>query len=388
MLYSFFYHSDFRSSSYIDLWLQTVYKHTSATMGIGNLVTRKFDESQTQFIVYLTGIIPLLSYVTFKRNTLQRGLADTAETIRYVLYFYTFFSVSNLLGMATGLVPVIYYSNRLWNAGGIIECIIFLLFTVTFYLHQQDKLSLSKTDKNLLIFNLVYLTIFILLGVKKGSYISLSTGLILFFICLNLTKPNLFCIVTVFKKYGLLLTGSIGTLVVAVTMLPLDSASQSLFDIINNRFTDSGTFEIRKHNWQMYTQFWLAALNWFTALFGFGTDASREAAFFITSTSGNTVLHIHNLFMEVFYNYGLCGLLYFSPFLYGCFTSLKTLFFKKQKEEEHTTLKIYAAISLAISTCLMVYYTSETNDLTSSLLAFSVFSLIGLFPETARPSTK
>jgi hypothetical protein len=375
LVYSVFYHSNFRSSSAIDTWLQSTFRHTQATMGI--TTSRQFNDSQTPFIVYLTGLIPLLTYLLFGTLNTQgtvQSLAERVKTLRATNILFSLLALSSLVGLASGMIPIAYHSGRLWLGGGSTDIALFFLFSGLGVLVYFKPGYLSPSEKGMLFFNLFYLIVLTLLGVKKGSYLAMVFGLSLFLFCLNNPQPKLFSFVSVFKKYALHLMLGVWMLVVFLNLSPLDS-SHSVMALVSDRFADNTTYEIRKLNWEAYNQYWQSALTGFTLLFGFGTDASREAAFHISATQGLTVLHIHNLFMEVFYNYGLCGVLYFLPFIFAAFSSVYSLFFCHAPCIES---RVMAATTLALCGCLMLFYTSETNSLTSSVTMFSLISLIGL----------
>ena len=64
IFYAFFYSSDFRSSSYIDIWIQNNLGLKYASIGSGyGAASREFGSEETKFLKYLTAIIPFISFV-------------------------------------------------------------------------------------------------------------------------------------------------------------------------------------------------------------------------------------------------------------------------------------------------------------------------------------
>ena len=144
---------------------------------------------------------------------------------------------------------------------------------------------------------------------------------------------------------------------------------------LTNRFTSADTLNVRLVNWELYNQHWADNLNLFKFLFGFGIDSSREAAFFLSAMHPDPSFqqpHIHNIYLEMFYNYGLIAILFFLPFVLVLAGNFKHILRNKYD--------IFHCLSICVVVFFFVFYLTESPSLPSIIV---IFSLIG-FVESIR----
>ena len=389
IFYAFFYSTDFRSSNYIDMWIQNNMglKHASIGAGYG-AASREFGSDETKFLKYLSGIVPLASFVIgymsfYGLKSLQETKKKFEDIIKlfslgYIVYFLIF-----IFCILIGKTSIMFVKNRLTIdnsfTGSDFEGLLLLLFIgFNLYISNFRYDSLKSWIKPVIGINMAILSLFIIFGIKKGTILSFLTGFIIiqagsfFFKVKNNSKP----INKSQKNINILLF---------ITLLPLIAGLVFLFmkqnligDLlynISNRFGNTDTLDVREVNWEYYMKYWGNNLTWFTAIFGFGTDTSREISFFLSAMQpdkGFQQPHIHNIYLEYFYNWGFMALLYFLPPLIILCKNI----FDIVKKSTDKAVKLFSTISLACIAFFLVFFSAESPSMITHITFFSLLGFL------------
>lgn len=388
LFYSFFYSSDFRSSNYIDIWIHGNVGLQKTLLESGyEVATREFGSGETRFIKYLTGIIPLFSFVVgymtfFGAKTLEEAGKKLKSIIDFLTAGYFAYFLALVVCIAIGSTTMVWMSNRLriddGFTGSDFDGLMLLLFIG--FSFALSKIAANSRIKNILNINIVILALLIILGIKKGTIISVLIGLAVIFTAAFFFR----------EKRAIQPANSAGTLVLIVLsplllvapfyiLLECQDLLENLVYNITNRFSDNDTLDVRATNWMYYVRHWMDNLNLFTAIFGFGTDSSRETSFFLSSMQpeeGYTQPHIHNIYLEYFYNWGLVALFYFLPLLLIVYKNVQNVL----KKTANSMLKLFSAVSTACILFYLVFYTAESPAVPGTIV---FFALIG-FLESAK----
>jgi len=387
-VYAFFYKTDFRSSNYIDLWIQNnLGLRFSALQSGGAAITRAFTGSETQFLVYMTGLVPLISFLAGYATFWRTKGADEVKNKLYVLAGFSALSIFsfNLLqaiAVMAGTAAVMFMDGRLAIDGGFVGgdfTAVFLMVMVAFYFlisAQYKDFRFYNAVRALIITNMAVLSLLILLGIKKGTIISLVAAGIIVFTLVHLAKKvtgtrlvenfsfNFAVLVPVFLLVPVLLIGG--------------GFVENLMTSIGERFSSNSTLDVRMVNWQMYIAHWLNNLDIKTFIFGFGIDSSREATFFLTAMHPDPSYqqpHIHNIYLEMFYNYGLMALFYFLPLMYILWRNIKGLF---SAVAEHG-VKIINALAIGVLCFYFIFDMAESPSMTGLIVTFALLGFIESF---------
>ncbi|OGI04100.1 MAG: hypothetical protein A2Y25_11410 [Candidatus Melainabacteria bacterium GWF2_37_15] len=379
-IYAIFYKTDFRSSSYIDLWIHNNLglKHSAIKSGLGT-ISREFGSSETKYIVYLAGLAPLIAFVAGFMSFKSGGLKPTLQNL---ISFFSFTSLTYLIflgiSILAGTSTLMFIQGRLAIDGGFtgndFEALL-LIMLVGFYLYIQKNrdFKLYEPTKWSIITNIIILSLLILLGIKKGTILSL-------FIATHVVIGLIFAVKLYYKeKIGFnfnpaFLLAPIFLIVLPTIFCP-EFAETTLYNI-QDRFASTDTIDIRMVNWELYNQYWAGNFDFFKALFGFGIDSSREATFFLTAMHPEPSMqqpHIHSIYLEMFYNYGLIALLFFLPFILILFGNFKDIL--------HNKYNIFNCLSVTIILFFLVYYITESPAVPSIIV---IFSLLGFLESIRR----
>ena len=104
--------------------------------------------------------------------------------------------------------------------------------------------------------------------------------------------------------------------------------------------------------------------------------SSREATFFLTAMHPDPSMqqpHIHSIYLEMFYNYGLVALLFFLPFI--------AILFRNFKDILRNNYDIFSCLSISAIIFFLVYYMTESPAVPSII---TIFSLIGFLESLRR----
>lgn len=388
IVYALFYTSDFRNSNYIDVWIQnnTGLRFNAVGTGIENY-SRQFGHGETQFLIYMTGLAPLvgtvISLMTFYgAKTKELVKERMLNVVKYVSVAFIIYLGSLLLSIAMGTSVISFIRGRLSiNAqftGDIIDSLfLILLIGYSIYLSMANDFPKKAFYKGILNISIIAQSLFIFLGVKKGTIISLGIALVVLFLTNAISiykarkyakqrseKGNL-----VFK----LLKLSPVVLVLLLLLGNSDLVNSTLYTI-SNRFADLETFNVRTTIWNDFTTYWMDNLNFFKALFGFGIDSSRELTFFISALYPDKSFqqpHPHNIFLEFFYNYGLMALLYFLPIAIIFIQDLKRVFLAADNR-----IRLLSGVSIAIILNFIIYFMAECPSMPVHLIFFCTLGLL------------
>ncbi|HSA06887.1 MAG TPA: O-antigen ligase family protein [Candidatus Gastranaerophilales bacterium] len=394
-IYAFFYKTDFRSSSYIDLWIQNNLGLRFSALRSGvETMGRDFGSSETKFLVYLAGLTPLCAFLTgfmafWKKadiEELRNNLYSLISAISSgVFVYYILLAVSVMIGHSSAIIM----ANRLLIdggfAGGSFEAPFLMLMAAFYFIlnTNYEKFKFYSVIKGIISANISVLALLIIMGIKKGTFLSLGIALITAFIIIYVVKKltgKSFIDEETSKKPTVKENNIIfhpvmffiPLLLIAPIALIQSGMAEDLVYSITDRFSSSGTFDIRMINWNMYITHWLNNLDFFKVIFGFGIDTSREATFFLTAMHPDPSFqqpHIHNLFLEMFYNYGLMALFFFLPFIFILRKSLKDLFVEPLKTE----VKIFNVLSISMMVYFFFFGMAESPSMIAMLIAFGLF---------------
>jgi len=390
IFYAFLYSSDFRSSNYIDTWIESNMGLKKTLVGAGyGAATREFSSDETKLLKYLIGIVPLVSFVIGYMSLY--GLKTLEETNNKFNSLMKMFSVGyavNLIvlifAMAAGTASVVFMDNRLRindNFTGVDFEGLFLLLSIGFYLYIANfrPAGLPAWLKQLITFNIIILSLLILLGIKKGTILSFLAGFMIIQFCSAFYKNKHI------KASPKLFNKNIQMLLVLLIIPPIFTILPALFfnqDFISgtvynisNRFSTTDTLDVRTTNWHYYIENWLNNLTWLKAIFGFGTDSSREITFFLTAMQpdkGYQQPHIHNIYLEYFYNWGLMALLYFLPAIIVLIKDIYRILSKTATK----AVKLFSSVSMALVVFFLLFYTAESPSMISHITFFAFLGFV------------
>jgi len=402
-IYAFFYKTDFRSSSYIDLWIQNnMGLRFNALMSGAEVISREFGSSETKFLVYMTGIAPLVGFLTGLMSlwNVPEGLDLKDKLYKLIgllsagiLGYHILLAVSVLIGTSS----VMFIDNRLFIdggfAGGYFEAL-FLMVMIAFYYvvtRNFNNFRYYKPIKSVILINILILSFIILLGIKKGTIISLGIALL----------AGIAAAAVVNKRSNEGLTGGLfaqksesskdnksvlpalffaPVLLFVPVFLSGSGGFENLVYNIQERFTSNDTLDIRMINWDMYMTQWWNNLDFYKVLFGFGIDKSREMTFFLTAMHPVGTYqqpHIHNIYLEMFYNYGLMAFLFFLPLILILISNIKAAFSGTNQDGA----KIFNILSIGVIVFFFMYYMAESPSMIAIIL---IFTLLGFLESVRR----
>jgi len=360
IFYLLFYHSDFRLSA--------------VSAGYPIAFASDFSDENASFIMFLDSLCPLVSVIIPLVALLKvKSENDFSKKLnRIILYFSCgtlFYLICSVLNGFNFRVP---------GFGIFITAFLFVFLGFKLYRDNLKNKENPFIDRILSLLILIDLII-ILIVINKTGLLGFIVSLILFFsLCIfckikmpflsfNINKNNLFSLKTIL--YSVLILGLIGIL------------TTSFADVINDKiqyfsegYSSLSTFKRRQTNWYYFIQNWIEQLSMFTAMFGFGTGASRESIFYISAmqSNNNLVQTTHNHYMDMFYDYGMVALLYFSAIFSVFINNIKNIINKSTSEN----LKLFSIISASILTFYLIYHMADGVRVTNAIILFSVLGLL------------
>ncbi len=403
IFYFLFYHSDFRSwySDYMDIWLARPEVRLFFIREGMDVFAKSFSE--TQYVgMYLSSLVPVISFIvavmsfkdTISLNKLTEKLFLIARIVIFTIAGYFFLS---LLFIAIGISTIGFVDGRLWGdfLGFGHAFAIYLSYYVLFlaglkvilnYFNKNQNMEIENNLINLLI--IISLSL-IVLQINKTALVALAFALavLLCGLLISHVKFNFFSIKeseTSTNKASTKILAYVSVLIVMLLIFlfyfeHLTEAFSTTSSRIIQRFTTFSTFNIRTILWEYFLEYWYENLNLFRLFFGFGIDASREASFRISQIIAGDIrlftsplVHVHNLYFEMFYDYGLMALFYFGSIFYIAFDNIKNIISKKKNQ----AVKLFSIISLSIITFFAVFSTTEILRIP---IAIVFFSLLGFF---------
>lgn len=383
IFYFTFYHSSFREWSayyFTNMQYLNIDSKVLSIQANGLYPTNSFNETK-QIGMYLGSLSPLIastiSLMVFQGlYTIDSIKNRIAEVIKYIVWTLSIYIALSLLTIPLGLSTFMFiFDGRLWSdflgIAGFSEYYLslFIILLVGFKYYINNNEFEKKPLYNSLI-NFSALTFFVILClfIVKATLIALtfSLAIMLFFnhrnkFHLGMSKPLIFVV-------GFMLI---------ILMSTFSAEISVLIDKIVMRFSNSHSLQMRADLWSVYIENWSNNLNVFNFIFGHGIDTSRELAFnvaFMEPSYGVLgVPHVHNAYLEIFYDYGLVGLLYIGTLFYIWINNLKIIFSKNIKNKN---LKLFSAISFTIILYTSIYYTAEVFRIPAAVVLFSALGLL------------
>lgn len=404
IFYLIFYHSDFRMwySDYLDIWLASPQiRELFISQGI-NVFDKSFEE--TKYIgMYLISLVPIVSFtvalLSFDNiDSLDKFKERFCLIVKIILYAFCVYLGLSLLLIIIGVSTISFYQGRLWGdfLGFGQSFAIYLSYYLLFLLGLKYSLKLLLDSErsfylNLLL-NLLILIFFtlVLLQINKTTIIALSLAIVsfIFFNYFFNSSLKLFDIMSFWKRvfnnsiYRKLLFIFSLILMILVASIYSDFLVSFLYDTsfrITSRFSSLNTFDIRTILWNHLLSYWFYNLDIIKLLFGFGIDSSKEAAFYISSMlpynirmNNSPLVHVHNLYLEMGFDYGLVSLLFFGSIIFIAFNNAKMIISKAADP----CLKVFCVSSLSIIAFFFVFSMTEIMRIPISII---LFSLLGFF---------
>ncbi len=378
--YAFFYHTDFRNSTYIDNWMYNYYLKYSIMYGNFDIY-RKFGNEETRFLIYLTGLFPLvsitLSLLVFKGIEIKEKIDfHIIKLLKYITFGFVLFYIFNILSILLESTQFHFIDGRLADGNRVYlgfeeACFLLFLGGIKFFLNSSSKTKLSPFLNTVINLLLITFSTFIFLGIKKGTIISLLLGLVFLLLSFFKIDPQFR---KKFKEKLILFT----TVPIFLLILLYFTGSNVFLEFINNiieRFSNTFTLNTRLLNLNLFSYYWVYELDFKKIIFGFGIDQSRELMFFISSMQPNPDFfqsHPHNLYVEFFYNYGLMALTYFGAIWYAFFKNFKNIYSKNINKE----VKIFSSISSSIILLFSVYFLAESPAMPINILFFCLLGIL------------
>ncbi|MDD3149734.1 MAG: hypothetical protein PHV68_02775 [Candidatus Gastranaerophilales bacterium] len=360
IIYFLFYHSDFKLSA----------------IGAGYPVnfSEAFSDADAKFIIFLDSLCPLvaltISLLTFKKINIYEDFSEKFEKI--ILYF-------SGITLAYYIICILSkFDFGLSGFGVFIVAFLFLFLGFKLYLNNSNKFHQNNLINNLLLILVVINFILAFVVANKSILIALIFSLGIFILLCKKAGINLklFNISTNQNKFFRIITLTFCfSLILFLYFLSTDFVGV-ITDRIQyyvNGFSSLSTLKIRQVNWHYFVVNWIDNLDLFKTLFGFGIGSSRESIFYISAMQSNCQLvqTTHNHYMDMFYEYGLVALLYFSAFFSVLINNLKDIF----NTNKDINIKLFSIVSLSI---LIFYYIYHLADGVRVINALVIFCLIGL----------
>ncbi len=395
--YYLFHHTDFRSSGLTEAYdYAELMKNLKQILAMGfTPVGRSFSGAETKLAIYLASLsaivcftVPLMLYS--KLQTINEINYRILKIIKFTLYGFLFHFAAVVFCISIGFSQIGFLGGRLVGdfigdvgLGFHLYMSIFaiILFGYKIFLNRNNLV----TDKEKKVYNIL-LSFFILvcwslviLHVNKTTIILLSVSFL--FISLSTMflsgeKLNFeFINEKIIKNFKYLIGPVLAGF--GLIMFNMDFVDKLVYNI-TERFSSTGTLDLRATMWKYFIEDWIQELNVFNFIFGFGIDSSRELAFFLTFIlAGNDFHHnhIHNWFLDVTHDYGLVALLYFGAIAYIIFDNLKVMF----NSNADSNLKLFSIISFVLLFLFLGYHMTDCLRIPMSIL---FFALMGFFEAT------
>lgn len=384
IFYFLFYHSDFRSSPYPDIWFQRMnqelFKNASFTL-------KNFSENSS-YVIYLISLSPLVSIVvslmTFYGCKIQKSVDDQLiNIIKWVTYGFIVYFLAAILAILVGFSSFAFEDGRLTgnffgaSFGFHIYLSMFLIFLVGFKFYLKDIYDFQGKNLLSMTLNSVIFLCFalILLQINKTSIIGLAiVAVVTSIINLKMPKDKTNPLITGKRNtFSKLFLGLIPLLIVIAILLQNSDFLGEVFNSIADRFSSMNTLDSRTMTWKFFITDWFSNLSIFRLFFGHGIDASVENIFFISSMfpRSDLLLSTHNIYIGMFYDYGLVALLYFGAMVSVIISNIKLIFSKNSSWQ----IRLFSKTSLGILIFFMVYHFTDGLRIP---IAIMFFCLIGV----------
>ncbi|EKE03190.1 MAG: hypothetical protein ACD_20C00234G0012 [uncultured bacterium] len=383
--YFLFYHSDFRTSTYPEIWFAKVNQATQQTHSF----TYKTFRDDSSIAMYLVSICPIvaaiISLMLFHGlNTFDMVNERLIKIIKWITYGFVAYFFAAALGVILGLSHFSFETGRLVGNfyGSTIGFHIFISMFILLFIGFKYYINTAQPFKGQKLLNIalnfiipVYLVL-VLLQINKSSILGLVMALmaILF---MNFRYSN---IKSFFKdkrsgtrKIFIRIIQFLPLLLVLLLLKNSEFVSTTIFNIVH-RFSSVETLNSRFMIWEYFIRDWTDKLDLIKFIFGFGADASLEKIFFISSMFARTdsLLSTHNIFIAMFYEYGLFAIFYFGAIVSVALNNLKIILSKNTDKN----VRIFSNISLAIIIFFALYHSTDGLRIPIAILFFSMIGFL------------
>jgi O-antigen ligase len=399
--YFFFYRSDFRSwySSYIDIWLMRPEVRLYFMHQGMDVFEKTFTE--TRYVgMYLGSLAPLVCltvslFAFYELKSIKDINLRLISIIKFVIIALAIYFTAALFFVLIGTSSIGFVDGRLWGdflgfgqAFAIyLSYYLLLLVGFKYFINIAPEKGMTNVENIAIKLFITICLILILLQINKTVIIALTASMLVFWgLCFmtgiqyNWDKKKEYISSDKNPIYLKLILIVFGIIFFILTMqyseTILDALTKTI-ERLNMRFGSFGTFNIRTTVWEYFIEYWYQNLTVFKVIFGFGLDASREAAFRISSiiagdirTFSSPLVHIHNLYLQMFYEYGLIAFLYFGALLVVVFDNLRQIF----KANAHNYTRLFSILSMSVIIFFAIFGLTEIVRIP---IAIVFFSLIG-----------
>ncbi len=395
--YYLFHHTDFRSSGLTEAYdYAELMKNLKQLLSMGfTPVGRSFSGAETKLAIYLASLsaivcftVPLMLYN--KLQTVKEVNYRILKIVKFTLYGFCFHFVAVAFCISIGFSQIGFLGGRLVGdfigdvgLGFHLYMSIFAIMLLGYkiFLNRNNLLPEGKKKLYNMLLNFFMLVCWslVILHVNKTTIMLLSVSFLTIFtstMFLSGEKLNFeFINEKIIKNVKYLIAPVLAGF--ALIMFNMDFVDKVTYNI-TERFSSTGTLDLRATMWRYFIEDWIQELNIFNFIFGFGIDSSRELAFFLTFIlAGNDFHHnhIHNWFLDVTHDYGLVALLYFGAIVYIIFDNLKVIF----NPDADSNLKLFCIISFVLLFLFLGYHMTDCLRIPMSIL---FFALMGFFEAT------
>ncbi|MCK7461221.1 MAG: hypothetical protein MZU84_03720 [Sphingobacterium sp.] len=169
------------------MWMYNYYLKSAIQLG-NNDIYRKFGQEETQFTTYLNGLFPLvsitISLMVFNAvKTYKKINERVLKLITYIIYGFILYYLFYIFSIIIGSSQFNFINGRLAE-GNRVFCgyeeatFLLLLVGLKFFLSKFKVIPLNSWLNATLNIIIAIISILILLGIKKGTLLSLGN-----FIC-------------------------------------------------------------------------------------------------------------------------------------------------------------------------------------------------------------
>lgn len=171
----------------------------------------------------------------------------------------------------------------------------------------------------------------------------------------------------------------LGTMLIFAT--GLNAAFEEKIDYFTKGFSNTGTLKIREENLYHLFEQWQVNANPVNILMGNGLARSREDIFYVSAQRrwqyGILVQTVHNLYVELFYDYGLMALWYFATWAFLCWSAVQSL----RSNLTHPVAKHAATVVLCLAVYIAIY--GSFDGIVVGLMA-QLFTILGVLEGVRR----
>ena len=391
--YFLFYHSEFRTSNLAEAYeYSNMMENMQAAlmMGISNM-GRSFSGAEHKFVIYLGSTAALVGITVplmlFKDTKDLEGLnSRVLNIIKLILAGFILHFIGAVLCIILGLSQIGFFGGRLGGdfigdigLGFHIYFSIFILVFIGFkiFINRLEFVSKEKKIMNLVLnFFIVLSGALVFLHLNKTSIILVGASLFVIAFFQFFKSDKKINLSEIFAKFtGLIKFAVVPLIVLMIAAMANMDFVDAFAEKLTDRFSNIDTLNDRFTMWEYFIADWINKLNVFTFLFGFGIDSSRELAFYTTYILAGRDYHtvqIHNIYLDIFHDYGMIGLLYVGSFVYMGVNNLKILFSKTKAQN----LKLFSTISLAVLLFFMVYHMTDGMRIPFSIMFFCLLGFL------------